>query len=54
LFHACCMFYSSPPTLNDPEGHAMAQAVSHWTLIPCSVCGGQSSTGTIFSTAFRL
>jgi hypothetical protein len=28
------MFYSSPPSLNDPEGRAMAQAVSHWPLIP--------------------
>jgi len=29
------MFYLSPPSLNDPEGRAMAQAVSHCALIPC-------------------
>jgi hypothetical protein len=54
FFHACCMFYSFPPSLNDPEGRAVAQAVSHRALIPCSACGGQSSTGTIFSPGFRL
>lgn len=54
FFHACCMFYSSPTSMNDLEEQAMAQAVSHWAPIPCGVCGGQSSTGTIFSLAIRL
>jgi hypothetical protein len=48
------MFYSSPPSMNDPGGRAMSQAVSHRALVPRGACGGQSSTGKIFSPALRL